>query len=81
MLNLLQNTQEYTKCGESQKIINTPENSNRLDSLELNEEQTNTEHYESPIKFRKNSNRPSLTPITDTPQYTNMDACKTNKNI
>lgn len=80
VLNLLENTQEYLKCGESDKIINTAENATKL---EVNDEKQDlhSEGYESPVKVRKPPRVKSSTPTNERPQYyTNMNACRTRSN-
>lgn len=73
--NLLENSQQYVKCGESNKLIETVED--RIDAvLEGSPINTNTEGYETPVKTRRSSDM--KTPTNECPQYyTNMDAART----
>lgn len=77
---MLENTQEYLKCGESDKIINTAENATKLEAEEKKQD-PQSEGYESPVKIKKPPRIKTSTPTNERPQYyTNMNACRTRSN-
>lgn len=62
-LNYLNRSQSYVKCGETEKMLNSQEE-NTVATGSINNNNNNTQGYESPIKIKR-----VQTPTNECPQY------------
>lgn len=58
-LNYLSKSQSYEKCGASEKLINNDDENNTKQTTD-NNQNINTEGYETPVKIQKNYKHPRM---------------------